>query len=282
MSRLGLLKWLPNFIKAFGPRHGLRLFLHAAWLLGRGGEDAVPLRLPGLPRPVWIRPGLHDLPILLQVFVKGEYDMRHTRQFEHVEAVYRRRLADGQCPLIIDCGAHVGLAGLWFRAAFPEAHLFCVEPSPANFAILQRNLGGLPGVTLFHGGISGRPGRLRLTNMEGGMAGFRLAPGGAGGHDEVAAITIDDILARTGAPGALVVKVDIEGGEAALFEGEAGWLDDLELLAIELHDWLYPWQGTSDTFFAQIGRRRLDHLFRGENLFCFRRPPAGEAPGIDR
>ncbi len=140
MSRPGLIKWLPNFIRAFGPWHGLRLFLHAAWLLGRGGE---------------------------------------------------------------------------------------------------------------------------------------------GGHDEVAAVTIEEILAQTGEPCALVVKVDIEGGEAALFEGEAGWLDRVELLAIDLHDWLYPWQGTSDTFFAQIGRRRLDHLFRGENLFCFGRPPASEAPGID-
>lgn len=277
MSVPGFFKWLPSFVTAFGPVHGVRLFLHAAWLLARGGEPAMPLRLPGLPRPVWIRPGLNDLAIFLQVFVKREYDLRHTPQFRHVEAVYRSLLARGERPLIIDCGAHVGLAALWFRHAFPDAQLFCIEPSKSNFTTLERNLGEIEGVTLFQGGIWNAPGRLRLTNAEGGAAGFRVAPDGQG---DVTAITIEQILAQTGAAGALVVKVDIEGGEAALFEGEAGWLDHVELLAIELHDWLFPWQGTSDSFFAQIGRRRLDHVASGENLFCFRRPRADETPGM--
>ncbi|MEO3471557.1 FkbM family methyltransferase [Roseomonas sp. CAU 1739] len=234
--------------------------------------EARSLRVPGFARPAWLRPAAKDLAIFQQVFVKREYDMAEAVQYRHIQDTYRDMLRRGERPLIIDCGAHVGFSALWFRRAFPEALIFAVEPNPANAAVFRRNLDGEAGVTLFEGGIWNKPGRLRLTDAAAGMAGRRAVPANDAGQDDVTAITIEEILEQTGSAGALIVKVDIEGGEQALFDGETPWLDRVGMLVIELHDWLYPWQGSSDGFFAQVGRRRFDRLFRGENMFCFRRP----------
>ncbi|WP_135467492.1 FkbM family methyltransferase [Crenalkalicoccus roseus] len=271
MSPIEFAKWLPNYLKAFGLVGGLRFFSRVAALAAGGSRAAVPVRIPGLDRPAWLRPGHKDLSVLKQIFVKREYDVSGAPQFRCVQDAYRRMLERGERPLIIDCGAHVGLSVLWFRQAFPQARIFAVEPSPENFAVLERTVGGLEGVTLFHGGVWNAPGRLRITNAESGMTAFRLERAGPDDGGEVAAITIGEILQRTGSAGALIVKIDIEGGEAELFRSHADWLDRTELVIIELHDWLYPWQGTSQAFLQQTSRRAFDYLFRGENLFCFRR-----------
>ena len=44
-------------------------------------------------------------------------------------------------PRILDCGANVGLASLFFRRAYPHARITAYEADPALFAILQANLG---------------------------------------------------------------------------------------------------------------------------------------------
>lgn len=41
---------------------------------------------------------------------------------------------------ILDIGANVGAAAIWFHHHFPDAAIHCYEPSPTNFACLQRNI----------------------------------------------------------------------------------------------------------------------------------------------
>jgi FkbM family methyltransferase len=49
---------------------------------------------------------------------------------------------------IIDLGAHIGLATLQFRSAFPRAVLHCYEPDPENFLLLKLNTSLAPNI--FH------------------------------------------------------------------------------------------------------------------------------------
>jgi FkbM family methyltransferase len=53
-------------------------------------------------------------------------------------------------PSIIDCGAHIGLASLYFKKKFPGARISAVEPDPLNFMLLMINImeNGLHNVTL--------------------------------------------------------------------------------------------------------------------------------------
>jgi len=52
---------------------------------------------------------------------------------------YERIVADGRQPLIIDCGANIGCASVWFATQYPKARILAVEPDPDNFRMLVRN-----------------------------------------------------------------------------------------------------------------------------------------------
>lgn len=43
-------------------------------------------------------------------------------------------------PVIIDAGAHIGLASLYFKSLYPQAIIIALEPNPDNFALLQTNI----------------------------------------------------------------------------------------------------------------------------------------------
>jgi FkbM family methyltransferase len=43
-------------------------------------------------------------------------------------------------PVIIDAGANIGLATLFFKTLHPEARIVCFEPDPDNFILLTRNV----------------------------------------------------------------------------------------------------------------------------------------------
>jgi hypothetical protein len=87
--------------------------------------------------------------------------------------------------------------------------------------------------------------------------------------DSVEAVTINDIMQRHGASRLLIVKIDIEGGEHELFRSNLEWLDVTSLLIIELHDWLFPGDATSATFFKAIEGRRFEMIQIGEHLSVF-------------
>lgn len=42
-------------------------------------------------------------------------------------------------PLIIDCGANIGLSILYFRLLYPESNIIAIEPDPNTFSVLKQN-----------------------------------------------------------------------------------------------------------------------------------------------
>lgn len=69
----------------------------------------------------------------------------------------------------------------------------------------------------------------------------------------------------------LILKIDIEGGEDALFQGDTGWLNQFPLVIIELHDWMLPFSGSSTNFIKAIAQYDFDFVQKGENIFLFNR-----------
>jgi FkbM family methyltransferase len=196
-----------------------------------------------------------------------------------LRAQYEARLRQGQKPLIIDCGANIGLASLWFAHAFPQAHIVAVEPDGANFALLQRNIAPYGGrITALRGGIWSVEDHLRIDNPSAGSAAFRVVPCSADHPDAVRTFTIPGISADHGVERPLIVKVDIEGAQGPLFSAHADWVGASDLIVLELDDWQLPWTGTSRPFFAAVSSWPFDFLLGGESIFCFRDYAADPAP----
>ena len=48
--------------------------------------------------------------------------------------------SDSDSPVIVDCGANLGLATLYFRTLYPRSVVEAFEPDPVTFKILEENI----------------------------------------------------------------------------------------------------------------------------------------------
>ena len=113
------------------------------------------VEIPGLKNPIWLRPRTSDVETLIQVFALAEYDVFGTRQYAWLSNRYEEIVSGGGRPLIIDCGANIGLSAIWFLSRYPKAEIVAVEPDDGNLAIMRRNLAHYPNVRI----VQGAPGR---------------------------------------------------------------------------------------------------------------------------
>src|SRR5690349_947133 len=76
---------------------------------------------------------------------------------------------DKEDPVILDMGAHIGLATLYFKQIYPEATITAFEPHPGNFAILQKNVleNQLKNVALVQAAVAPKDGQIVLHEAAG-------------------------------------------------------------------------------------------------------------------
>ena len=262
---------LPNYIKRFGITNGLYLASQIERSLPKQSDTVQAYRVPGFISAVHLRNIVSDHAIFWQCLVMQQYDTRGFPQNDRLMASYRDMVERGQRPLIIDCGANIGLATVWFAKQFPEALIYAIEPDGRNFEILRMNTEALGGrVVCIQGGVWPTSATLRITNPDSGAAAFRVLPADVGDREALRAYTIEEIVQLAGMSSAFIVKIDIEGAQSELFRCNTTWVKDTHLISLELDDWLLPWQGTSRAFFSCVSQCAFDYLIRGENIFCFR------------
>lgn len=243
-------------------------------LLRRDRRQAVAHIHPaGCPAGLWIRPQGSDLDVALQIFQTRDYDLSWWTPYkDHIAAVGDRIRTDGDVPLIIDAGANIGASTLWFSLNFPDCRVFAIEPDRANFEMLTRNTADRPNVTPFHSGLWDRPTSLAVVSDDDDSWGRRVAEE-AGRNAAIASVTVPELLRKEPRLRPLIVKIDIEGAETAVFRSNTAWVDEIPLLIFEPHDnlwpWLGTWQGTGHAFFSALSRRKREYIFRGENVFAF-------------
>lgn len=145
-------------VRHFGPAFVLR---H----LGRFAKDRIArVSVPGLG-PVHLRAGESDVAAIRQVFGKRDYDTSWPPQVgARIRARYEAILAAGKRPIIVDAGANIGAASLWFGQVYPDAAIVAVEPDPGNAAVLRRNVGGRPGHVILEAAIGAEPGYVVLSD----------------------------------------------------------------------------------------------------------------------
>jgi FkbM family methyltransferase len=129
---------------------------------------------------------------------------------------------DGTGLDILDIGANVGAFALWARLRWPGSRIRSFEPNPGTFGFLQRNTAGLPDVTCIAAAVYPglRPREPFFARYDGDGEGGLAAYSGDTFEADLAGGSCEVDVVEPGALGpADVVKIDIEGGEAAVLAG---------------------------------------------------------------
>ena len=182
----------------------------------------------------------------------------------------------GHVDLIIDCGAYVGYSSAYFLTRFPSSHVVAIEPDPKNFSVLRKNLApyGKRAKPL-QAAVWSHPALLVFseTKYRDGQAWtMRVRECKIGEIPSITAIDISKILEQSGRQRISLLKVDIEGAEAVVFQRGSGvekWIDRVDVIAVELHD-DSEFGPCSDIFSTAISGQGFQISLSGELTICER------------
>jgi FkbM family methyltransferase len=134
--------------------------------------------------------------------------------------------------VIVDLGAHIGIASVYFASLWPDARLVAVEADPRLIPTLRHNLAGRD-ASITHAAVGARRGS-RLLHIAPQTWENSLDQVGSGDSAvEVPGMTLTDVLEMAEQDGHLLLKVDIEGAEWE-FIGE-GLPDRVGTIVGEIH-----------------------------------------------
>jgi FkbM family methyltransferase len=245
-----LVLWTSDLLH-FGPQNLIRL------IVSKITKRKFPIKLR-TGQTIIVRGGNSDVATLRQIFIDGEYKIDCKKIRDRLTSYYETILSNGQIPLI-------GAASYYFSALFPKATVIAVEPEEANFQILQQNALAQQNIEAVEAAIGATAGfvNMKISKMSWGAQAERSEQG-------CPIITVSEILEKNSRYKLFLAKIDIEGFEGDLFSENTEWLDDVDAIFIEPHDWMKPGEYTSVNFQREIGRRKFELLIKGENLLYIR------------
>jgi FkbM family methyltransferase len=191
--------------------------------------------------------------------------------------VIMRNLITSETPLIVDVGAHVGLAAARYRELFPRAMIHCFEPFPESFELLKTSVSQLAPIELHNVALADVEGQAEFSINRNSATNSLLA------SDDDAAkywrsdapMTTSKLVVPTQAlqgfarehsiDGIDILKIDVQGGEYEVLKG-AG-----ELLSRQAIGLVYMELITAPTYVGQHRIREYLELFdaAGYELFDF-------------
>jgi FkbM family methyltransferase len=243
---------LSAYYDKYGMRGVLGISTHRLF-----GRKEISVRAPGVRHLVRIRIKTTDEEVYRETLVRGQYAF--ALPFDP--------------KTIIDAGANIGTASIYFARTYPRARIIALEPEPSNFALLRRNVAPYPRITPLRAALWGRDGEIGLGHPSPAASAREkwafVTHEGPG--DRVRAVTLRSLMNEMDIHAVDVLKVDIEGAEKEVFEA-CDWMDRVRCMMIELHDRLK--RGCSDAVnsaargFSQLQRGEVTLYLRAENLLA--------------
>lgn len=231
----------------------------------------------GLFGRITIRSHDSDYTIVRQVFRDREYVAFPISVQTRLRNAYKSMLKSGKLPVIVDAGANIGLASIWFCNVFPEAKIIAIEPDKDNAVILRRNTSPHGQIEVREAAIGAEAGYVTVLNT--GSSATVTTERAAQGCP---VITVDEAVTSVPNGVPFIVKVDIEGFEQDLFGSNLDWVDRSTAIFIEPHDWKFADRTTSESFQRAMGARRFALYVSGENLLYVNRDMHAPLRGVEQ
>jgi len=214
----------------------------------------VAVTIPNIKHPVCLRLRSTDIELCQEVLVKAQYESRLPKYPQ----------------LIVDAGANIGLATIFFANRYPEAKIIAVEPDSSNYEMLKKNIAPYSNIVAVRAALWNENKEVNLIDAGAGQTAYQT-------HDRSAAkpplqvvpgITLDKLMNDFDVRFIDLLKVDIEGSEKEVFERSSPWISSVGVIAIEIHDWIRT--GCSEA--VRRATRDFDHEWQqGEITYLARK-----------
>lgn len=243
-----MLSFLLNCIRIFGFVPGVAAYVRIKVLKRKS------FYVPGLSHPIFYRPGTVDVSTFREIFLRQEYAINLPETLKP--------------KVIIDAGANIGFTSLFFLRRYAPERIISLEPDSGNFELLKKNTEKYPAIVPVQKALWYKEGAIEIIDKGYGLRGFTVEDA-INSKTSLPATTFDNVLTTHKLETIDIVKMDIEGSEKEVFEGDTRWLANTRCLIIELHDRMKP--GCSKAVFEAINRYNFDFSIRGENLVFIKR-----------
>ncbi|MBN8858210.1 MAG: FkbM family methyltransferase [Sphingobacteriales bacterium] len=179
-----------------------------------------------------LKPGGHEKTIQLRTFagdIEMFYEIFLQKVYEHPI------LKEHEINTIADLGANIGMSSLYFSQLFSTAMIYAVEPDPSNFDILTSNLSEeilQSRLVPVQAAIYSTDG---IVNLKQSAKAYNTGIAEEDTGITVRALTFPTFIKEMMITGIDLLKIDIEGGEAYLFNAPEEWLDIVKIIVMECH-----------------------------------------------
>ena len=200
-----------------------------------------------------------------QIYTYHDYDLTFLNRYSDIYNRYKEIFKIHKKPLIIDCGANIGVSSKYFAEEFLESKVIAIEPEKQNFSNMKRNCKKNNNIIFEHSSIGSKKGYSKIINEDAEPNMYRTEIIKDTGGIKI--LTINDIYKEYQNCLPFIVKIDIEGFEKNLFESNTDWIKITPLIIIETHDWMIPGVANSRNFLKAISCENRDFVHKGENIF---------------
>ena len=230
---------------------GLYGGFHSVLAHWKGTAVLMKVAGPGVTQPIFLRVPSSDVQTYGQVFRNLEYGFS----------------VEPPPETIVDAGANVGLASIYFAAKYPQARIIAIEPESSNYELLKKNVAPYRNIQTLNAALWNENALIDLIDPGVGHFGFITAQGAPAASSsnlgKVRAITMDRVIDDYGLDKIDILKIDIEGSEKEVFADTSDWIKKVDSVVIELHEYLKS--GCEQSFYK--GTCGLANEFKhGENI----------------
>ena len=245
-------------VKSYYSRFGVGGVASAVMAKLTSSSVLITVKRPEIMFPFYLRCRTSDIQTFEQVFVRQDYDFK-------VE----------KCPkIIVDAGANIGLASIYFANKYSESKIVAIEPEISNYEMLQMNVTPYSNVIPLNAALWDKNEEVSVVDPGFGKWAFMIQGETSQGESlgvmchKVCGMTVDKIMEDNGLQKIDILKIDIEGAEREIFRDSSSWIEKVDALIVELHE---NRKSGCNRSFSNVSKGFDVKWKQGENIYLSRK-----------